>query len=81
MTSFKPEGGLIGLKPVFAFPPTLDNYIELFDEYGYGPLMLNSLLIAGGATALSIFLGCLPPMLWRGRRCAVASRSACGFCP
>ena len=44
---------------MFAFPPTLDNYIELFDGYGYGPLMLNSLLIAGGATALSIFLGCL----------------------
>ena len=59
MTSFKPEGGLIGLKPVFAFAPTLDNYIELFAEQGYGPLMLNSLLIAGGATALSIFLGSL----------------------
>ena len=59
MTSFKPEGGLIGLKSVFAFAPTLDNYIELFAEQGYGPLMLNSLLIAGGATALSIFLGSL----------------------
>jgi multiple sugar transport system permease protein len=59
MTSFKPEGGLIGLKPVFTFAPTLDNYIELFTEKAYGRLMLNSLLIAGGATALSIFLGCL----------------------
>ncbi|MDE0048489.1 MAG: carbohydrate ABC transporter permease [Rhodospirillales bacterium] len=59
ITSFKPEGGLIGLKPVFAFPPTLDNYIELFAEQGYGPLMLNSLLIAGGATVVSILLGSL----------------------
>ena len=59
ITSFKPEGGLIGLKPVFAFPPTLDNYVELFAEQGYGPLMLNSLMIAGGATVVSILLGSL----------------------
>ncbi|MEQ8965044.1 MAG: carbohydrate ABC transporter permease [Azospirillaceae bacterium] len=58
LTSLKPEGGLTGLTPSFVFTPTLDNYIELFTERDYGRYLLNSLLIAGGATLVSMVLAC-----------------------
>lgn len=59
MTSLKPEGGLTGLSPSFAFIPTLDNYAELFRDKNYGTFLLNSLAVAGGTTIVSIALGSL----------------------
>lgn len=59
MTSLKPEGGLTGLTPSFAFIPTLENYAELFRDRNYGVYLLNSLGVAGGTTILSILLGSL----------------------
>jgi multiple sugar transport system permease protein len=56
ITSLKPEGGLIGLKPTLAFKPTLASYVELFTERDFGPYLLNSLAIATGATAVSMVL-------------------------
>ena len=59
LTSLKPQGGLIGLRPVFVFTPTFQHYIELFRDKQYGTYLLNSLLVAGGATVISIALACL----------------------
>src|SRR5262249_2078307 len=53
----KPEGGLIGLTPSFVFEPTLKNYARLFWQENNAKYLLNSLAIAGGATAVSIVLG------------------------
>jgi ABC-type glycerol-3-phosphate transport system permease component len=58
ITSLKPEGGLTGLKPTFIFTPTLASYVELFSDRSFGPYLLNSLLVAGGATVISIILAC-----------------------
>jgi len=58
LTSFKPEGGLIGLTPTFVFRPTLANYLELFQTKSYGPYFVNSLAVAGGATIISVVLSC-----------------------
>jgi multiple sugar transport system permease protein len=58
LTSFKPEGGLTGLTPSFVFEPTLKNYARLFWQENNAKYLLNSLAIAGGATAVSIVLGC-----------------------
>lgn len=57
LTSLKPVGGLTGLRPTFVFVPTLDSYRALFTERSFGPYLLNSLLIAGGTTVVSIVLG------------------------
>ncbi len=54
--SLKPEGSLTGLKPTFVFWPTLDSYRQLFGDRDFGPYLLNSLLIAGGATLVSMVL-------------------------
>ncbi len=58
ITSLKPEGGLIGLKPTIVFEPTLASYIELFADRDFGRYLLNSLMIAGGATIVSMLLAC-----------------------
>jgi multiple sugar transport system permease protein len=47
------------LAPSLFFQPTIDNYVSLFTERGFGVSLLNSLLIAGGATVASVFLACL----------------------
>jgi multiple sugar transport system permease protein len=56
ITSLKPEGGLTGLKPTFIFTPTLASYVELFTDRNFGPYMVNSLAVAGGATVVSMVL-------------------------
>jgi ABC-type glycerol-3-phosphate transport system permease component len=56
ITSLKPEGGLIGLKPTILFEPTLASYVDLFTERNFGPYVLHSLAIAGGATVVSMVL-------------------------
>lgn len=58
ITSLKPEGGLIGLKPTIVFEPTIASYIELFADRDFGRYLLNSLMIAGGATIVSMLLAC-----------------------
>lgn len=59
VTSLKPVGGLTGLRPSLDFTPTLANYAELFRSRRFGPYLLNSLLVAGGATLASVALGAL----------------------
>jgi len=56
VTSLKPAGGLTGLRPTFVFVPTLESYRALFGERAYGPFLLNSLAVAGGATVVSVVL-------------------------
>jgi len=59
LTSFKPEPELVKLSPSFVFDPTFENYIDLFGDKHFGFYLRNSLLIAGGATIASMFLGAL----------------------
>jgi multiple sugar transport system permease protein len=59
LTSLKPESELVKLSPSFAFEPTFDNYIDLFRNKHFGFYLKNSLLIAGGATFVSMVLASL----------------------
>lgn len=58
-TSLKSVEGGGALTPTLLFRPTLENYVDLFRGRDFGFYLLNSLLIAGGATVVAIFLACL----------------------
>jgi multiple sugar transport system permease protein len=45
--------------PQFLFSPTLDNYRQLFSADDFSGPLVNSLIIAGGTTVLSVGLGLL----------------------
>lgn len=59
ITSLRPAGAGGPLSSSLIFLPTLKNYTELFSSRGFALSLLNSLLIAGGATVISIFFACL----------------------
>jgi multiple sugar transport system permease protein len=59
ITSLKPAGAGGPLSPTLVFTPTFASYVELFSGRGFGASLLNSLLLAGGATVVSVFLACL----------------------
>ena len=59
ITSLKPETELVKLTPSFAFDPTFHNYALLFGDKHFGFFLRNSVLIAGGATLVSVFLASL----------------------
>ncbi len=59
ITSLKPAGAGGPLSPSFAFTPTVDNYVALFSGRGFGASLVNSLILAGSATLVSVFIACL----------------------
>ena len=78
ITSLKPEGGLIGLRPTLIFEPTLVSYVELFTDRSFGRYLLNSLAVAGGATIVSMGLASLAAYALARSDLRAGSRSACG---
>ncbi|MET7966271.1 carbohydrate ABC transporter permease [Micromonospora sp. NPDC005305] len=59
LTSVKPHELVVSSTPVWLFRPTLDNYATVFWYSSYGTYTLNSLLVAGAATLVSVLLGAL----------------------
>ncbi len=59
ITSVKPTEGGGALVPTLLFAPTIAHYVDLFTHRDFGFYLTNSLLIAGGATIVSVFLACL----------------------
>jgi multiple sugar transport system permease protein len=59
ITSVKPHELVISSPPKWFFTPTLDNFETIFWYSNYGYYTLNSLVIAGTATAVSVSLGAL----------------------
>ena len=57
LTSFKGRLDILSPQPTWLFTPTLANYPAVFIDKDYLPLVLNSLLISLGTTALSILIG------------------------
>ncbi|MGC8905679.1 carbohydrate ABC transporter permease, partial [Thermus sp.] len=58
VSSFKPSGELFSTNPsLLPLPFTLDHYKNVFLQANFGRNLLNSLIIAGGATLLSLTLG------------------------
>ena len=60
ISSFKPSDALFASNPSFLpLPFTLDHYRNVFLQANFGRNLLNSLVVAGGATLLSLVLGVL----------------------
>jgi len=58
VSSFKPSNELFSTDPsLLPLPFTLDHYRNVFLQANFGRNLLNSLVVAGGATLLSLLLG------------------------
>jgi len=58
VSSFKPSNELFSTNPSsLPLPFTLDHYKNVFLQANFGRSLLNSLMVAGGATLLSLTLG------------------------
>jgi multiple sugar transport system permease protein len=55
--SFKTTGDFLSYPPVWLFQPTLDNYRHVFADNAFARYMVNSTIVAIGATALGLGLG------------------------
>jgi ABC-type glycerol-3-phosphate transport system permease component len=59
-TSIKPEGYAQTIPPTWRFEPTLQHYVDVWQGASvtpFAPLLLHSLIVAVGATALALLLG------------------------
>ena len=60
LTSFKPENDIVQFPPrLWPVRWTLANYIDIWSRVPFARLFLNSILFAGGVTAVSLFLDSL----------------------
>lgn len=55
--SFKTTLDFMAYPPVFVFHPTLDNYHQVFADNSFLRYMLNSTIVAAGATFVGLLLG------------------------
>jgi len=55
--SFKTTVDFLSYPPVWLFQPTLENYRQVFADNAFARYVLNSLLVAAGATFLGLLLG------------------------
>jgi ABC-type glycerol-3-phosphate transport system permease component len=75
-TSIKPEGYAQTIPPTWQFQPTLQHYVDVLrgaTVTPFGPLLLHSLIVAVGSTALALVLGlfaayALARLRFRGKR-------------
>lgn len=58
-TSLKPEVELTRIPPLVPQSPTLSSYRAIFEEHPFYRVMLNSALVAGATTLLSLVVGSL----------------------
>ena len=55
--SFKTTVDFLSYPPVWVFRPTLENYRQVFADNAFVRYVINSLIVAGGATAAGLLLG------------------------
>jgi multiple sugar transport system permease protein len=55
--SFKTTLGFLAYPPVFVFRPTLDNYRQVFADNSFLRYLMNSTIVAAGATSIGLLLG------------------------
>ena len=55
--SFKTTRDFLSFPPVWLFRPTLDNYAEVFADNAFFRYVLNSTIVAAGATGIGLGLG------------------------
>jgi multiple sugar transport system permease protein len=57
LSAFKPRTEVAAIPPRLLFTPTLENFVELFSRNDFLNNTINSLIVAGGSTALGLLLG------------------------
>src|SRR5215211_9474959 len=75
-TSIKPKGYAQTIPPTWSFQPTLQHYVDVLQGAAatpFGPLLLHSVIVAVGSTALALVLGlfaayALARLRFRGKR-------------
>ena len=55
--SFKTTADFLSYPPLFLFTPTLDNYRHVFADNAFGRYLINSTIVATGATLVGLALG------------------------
>lgn len=55
--AYKPARDIFSFPPSFAFTPTSENFEQIFQVFDMPGIVLNSLIISGGSTLLSLLLG------------------------
>ena len=55
--SFKTTLDFLAYPPVFVFRPTLDNYRQVFADNSFLRYLMNSTIVAAGATSIGLLLG------------------------
>jgi multiple sugar transport system permease protein len=77
LSSFKPQREIFAIPPSLAFEPTLANYRRLLEEWpAFLPNMLNSVLVAAGATLVTALCATLAGYVYsrcRGRLLALSA--------
>ncbi len=58
-SSLKPTPIMFQKPPAMIFAPTLEHYVSLFEARPFGKFIMNSLIVALGSTAFSLFFGSL----------------------
>ncbi len=57
LTGLKTGAQNISYPPLFVFTPTLENFRAVFQQYDFLHYLLNTIIVATAATAISLFLG------------------------
>lgn len=57
LASFKTQQQIMSSENVLLFKPTMQNYMDVFQQYDFLKFIINSFIIAVGSTVLSLVLG------------------------
>lgn len=57
LSSFKTQASIMAATPEWIFTPTVKNYVEVFRDQKFGDFMINSTIVATGATLAGLLLG------------------------
>jgi multiple sugar transport system permease protein len=56
-SSFKTQSQIIASPPIWVFKPTFSNYVNVFHDQNFGLFLMNSSIVAVGATMFSLGIG------------------------
>ncbi len=59
LSSFKNRNDILAVPPKFAFAPTLDNYVQLFERNAFLQQLLNSFIMSVGAVVIAVVVSFL----------------------
>ncbi len=64
LTSFKTDADAVKPELLFSFTPTLENYLNMSENYDYWRFATNSVITSVFATLFALVVGVPAPMQW-----------------